>query len=325
MNANSVFGHVRTGYAIVTTQKIDDWRRFAHEGLGLHLAEDRPDLLAFRVDGYARRLVVRKGEREDFAALGLEVTSGEALEEILKRLASRGVAVSSHSGREAALRGVEKYWSFVGPKQQIIELFQTAETSDEPLKLGVSSFLTGDAGLCHIAITSKDPDRMEAFWQEIFDARLSDRIEEKISGVNLLITFLRMNERHHSIAVARTKGLRIDPMNTRIQHMCLQVGEMEDVSRAYERCRRLGYKIAMSIGQHTNDREISFYVVSPSGFEFEIGWNPVAVDEEAWDDSIVHEGISIWGHKPQDQTLVDKLAQFRNGLVSFFRPEYRAY
>ncbi|WP_234186737.1 VOC family protein [Shinella sp. NM-101] len=325
MTTETVFGHVRTGYAVVTTRDMDNWKRFGAEAIGLHMDVHSPELVTFRVDDWARRVIVRKGETEDYAALGLEVTSRAALDEILQRLRGRGVAITEQAGGEAAIRGVPQFWSFSGPKRQQIELFETAETTPAPLKMKFAGFLTGEAGLCHVAITSKAPDEMLAFWQEIFDARLSDRIEEKISGINLLITFLRMNERHHSIAVARTKGLKLDPIPSRIQHMAFQVSELEDLSRAYERCRKMGYKIAMSVGQHTNDREISFYVYTPSGFEFEIGWNPLIVDEESWDPNAVHQGISVWGHKPVDHTWADDLRQFRTGVASFFRHEYRPF
>ena len=43
----------------------------------------------------------------------------------------------------------------------------------------------------------------------------------------------------------------------------------------------MGFAIANAIGQHPNDRELSFYVASPSGFEVELGWNPIVVTEEA--------------------------------------------
>lgn len=325
MIGDAVFGHVRTGYAVVTTQKIDEWKRFGAEAIGLHLDTHSPDLISFRVDDRARRLIVQKGSAEDYAVLGLEITSRAALDEILRRLEARGVVVTETVGPDAAMRGVPQFWSFTGPKRQCIELFETTETTAAPLQMKTSGFLTGEAGLCHIAITSKAPDEMINFWREIFDARMSDRIEQKISGIDLLITFLRMNERHHSIAVARTKGMKLDPIGTRIQHMAFQVAELEDVSRAYERCRKLGYKIAMSVGQHTNDREISFYTVSPSGFEIEIGWNPLVIDEADWDPETVHQGISVWGHKPVDHTFVDTLNQFRNGLASVFRHEYRPF
>jgi hypothetical protein len=44
---------------------------------------------------------------------------------------------------------------------------------------------------------------------------------------------------------------------------------------AYQRVRELGFSMAWSIGQHTNDKELSFYCVTPSGFELEVGWNPI--------------------------------------------------
>ena len=53
------------------------------------------------------------------------------------------------------------------------------------------------------------------------------------------------------------------------------------MTEAYRRLRELGFAIANGIGQHPNDRELSFYVASPSGFEIELGWNPIVVTDEA--------------------------------------------
>ncbi len=114
---------------------------------------------------------------------------------------------------------------------------------------------------------------MIAFWREIFDAKISDYIEDRISGVDLHFTFLRVNPRHHSIAVAATKGLAMDPFATKIQHLEMQAATLDDIGAAYRRCRALGFKIAMAVGQHPNDRDVSFYAVTPSGFYFELGWS----------------------------------------------------
>ena len=64
------------------------------------------------------------------------------------------------------------------------------------------------------------------------------------------------------------------------------------------------------MGQHTNDRELSLYVVTPSGFEWELGWNPIVVDESTWAPT-THHGISIWGHTPEGQTIGDILERFK--------------
>ena len=319
----SVYGAVQLGYVLVDSPKIADWKRLAADGIGMAIAADSPNLVAFRTDAHARRLIVNKSEQED-VALGWQVDGPAALETILQRLSARKISVEEVAGEEAATRGVARLWRFVGPKLQTIELFtEPALEAPEP-KLRTKGFVTGERGLGHVAITSRNPQAMISFWREIFDAKISDYIEDRISGVNLRITFLRVNSRHHSIAIAGTKGLAMDPFATKIQHLEMQVPTLDDVSQAFTRCRELGFKIAMSVGQHTNDRDVSFYAVTPSGFYFELGWSSSEDRSEKWP-VVVHDGISVWGHKPLDQTIGDQLAQMRNGISSLFHKEYMPF
>ena len=78
--------------------------------------------------------------------------------------------------------------------------------------------------------------------------------------------------------------------------------------------------MALSVGQHTNDKELSYYAMTPSGFEWEVGWNPIVVDESTWKPT-THQGISIWGHTPEGQTVIDKLDQFKTGVRSLMHRE----
>ncbi len=48
----------------------------------------------------------------------------------------------------------------------------------------------------------------------------------------------------------------------------------------------------LAVGQHTNDKELSYYAMTPSGFEWEVGWNPIAVDEKTWEPT-AYQGISV--------------------------------
>ena len=59
----------------------------------------------------------------------------------------------------------------------------------------------------HVAITSATtrPQQVRGYYDTVFDARLSDYIDETISGVKLKIRFLRVNERHHSVAIAAVR------------------------------------------------------------------------------------------------------------------------
>lgn len=323
--AADIFGAVAMGYAIIESTRLAAWRRFLKQGLGLHEVAADDDSLAFRLDDHARRLMVRRGKAEDITVSGWQVRDQAAMAVIRQRLAERNIAVETGSAEEAAFRGVASFIRLAGPKGMAIELFTDPVQADQPLRLLAGSFVTGASGLGHFAITSRKPEKMLRFWQEIFDARLSDRISQPMAGVMLDIAFLRLNERHHSIAVATTRGLRLDPIRTRVQHMNLLVGTLEDLSGAFERLRDLGFSMAHEIGQHPNDREVSFYVLSPSGFEIELGWNALRVDEAAWTPG-QYNAISVWGHKPERNSAVDRLCtnlgNLRRGLGSLLRPEY---
>jgi catechol 2,3-dioxygenase-like lactoylglutathione lyase family enzyme len=204
-----------------------------------------------------------------------------------------------------------------------VELFVQPHLAAGALSMRASGFCTGAGGMGHVAIPTRRPEAMQMFWQRVFDARVSDRIEDRLGGVPFDLTFLRLNERHHSIALAATRGLRMNPLRTQVHHVNFEAASLDDVTEGYLRCRKLGYPMANAIGQHPNDRELSFYVVSPSGFEIELGWNPIHVDEHTWQPA-VHQGISLWGHYPENMTARAKLARLARGLGSLARPEYIA-
>lgn len=318
---SSLFGRIRMGYLLVESQRLQAWERFAAEGLGLHV--DRPDngLLACRIDGHQRRLVVRQGPLEDVAAIGWQLDDEACLDELLRRLRARGIGFDLLEGAQAAQRGVECCWRITGPKGLATEFFLAPQLSSQPLRMQASGFVTGAGGMGHVAITTRRPQAMQAFWRDICDARLSDHIVERIDGVDLELSFLRLNERHHSVATAATRGLRLNPLRTQIHHVNFQAAALEDVLQGYQRCKRMGYAIANSVGQHPNDRELSFYVVSPSGFEVELGWNPIVVEEAGWQPS-TYQGMSLWGHRPENLTLGHRLGRLGQGIRSLMHEEF---
>ena len=325
MTMASLFGSVSLGYALVESRRLDDWQRFLEEGIGLHLAQADARIRAFRMDAHARRIIVRDGAREDVAALGIELRDDGVLETVLARLSAHRIATARVDGDEAELRGVKSFVRLEGPKRLSLELFVAPLTAAEPLRMLTSGFVTGVGGFGHLAITSRFPERTQRFWEEIFDARLSDRVSQRLGGVMLDVAFLRLNERHHSVAVAATRGLRLDPIRTKVQHVNLLAAQFDDVSSAYQRLRSLGFEIAHEIGQHPNDREISFYAVSPSGFEIELGCDALKVDEATWRPAH-HDAISVWGHRPENtstlHTLKVNLGNVVRGLRSLASAEY---
>jgi len=321
-----IFGSVRMAYVVIESNRLDAWRRFLKQGVGLHLESETEDLVAFRMDEHVRRLIVRKGRAEDIVAVGWQLRDSATLECVLRRLSALGIAAEDGSSEEAGQRGVVSLLRLKGPKALDIELFVDAVTTDQPLSmLNRDGFVTGASGMGHIALTSRRPEKVQGFWQEIFDARLSDRISQPMGGTILDVSFLRLNERHHSIAIAATRGLRLDPVRTKVQHMNMVVNAREDLFDAFERLRDLGFEMAHEIGQHPNDKEVSFYVVSPSGFEIELGWDALTVDEASWVANH-YNAISLWGHKPENPSalngLLTNLGNLRRGLHAALKPEH---
>lgn len=317
----NIFGSVQLGYVVIETDRFADWRRFGRDAIGMHLDDTLADVMRFRLDDNACRFLLRRGPAEDVVALGWQAGSHCTFDEIITRLTSRGVPITEGTAEEASLRGVERLVRFPGPNGLAQEVFIRPRAGDTRLNiLAGGGFVTGDAGMGHVAITTKKPHQLRGYYTTVFDARLSDYIDETISGVKLKIRFMRVNQRHHSVAIAAVNRLPLNPIRTRIQHLNIQVADLDDMTASYQRVKDLGFHMALAVGQHTNDRELSYYAMSPSGFEWEVGWNPVVIDEKTWEPT-TYKGISIWGHRPEGQTIIDKLAQFKTAAASLLHRE----
>jgi hypothetical protein len=46
----------------------------------------------------------------------------------------------------------------------------------------------------------------------------------------------------------------------------IQAADLGDLTGSYQRVKELGFGMALGFGQHTNDKELSYYAMTPSGF-----------------------------------------------------------
>ncbi len=313
-----IFGASRLGYVVIESQRLTDWHRFGADAIGLHVDELTRDALRFRLDDRECRLLIRRGPAEDVTVVGWEIDDHQTFDAVLGRVRAAGLPVIEGRSDEAALRGVERLWRFPGPKGVATEVFTRAHTTNSPLRMQNTAFVTGRSGMGHLAITTTRPEQLHTYWNNLLDLRLSDRITERIGPAKLQIRFLRSGERHHSIALANVAGLRIDPIRTAVQHLNLEVARLDDLLASFHRVTDLGFAMAWSVGQHTNDRELSYYCVTPSGFELEVGWNPVVITPEleaTWEPSH-YQGISLWGHTVVGENVATVMSKFQAAVHS---------
>jgi catechol 2,3-dioxygenase-like lactoylglutathione lyase family enzyme len=122
----------------------------------------------------------------------------------------------------------------------------------------------------------------------------SDWVETEIAaGIELEIHFYHCNERHHSLAVARAPF----ELPAKMHHVMFEVNDRDDVGRAFDRAWSADLGIASGLGHHPNDGMFSFYVVSPAGFQVEVGYGGRRIGPD-WNDNRRYDRISDWGHQP---------------------------
>ncbi len=283
------------GYVGLSVSDIDAWRAFAVHVLGLQACPRADGSIDLRMDSYAHRIRLIPDGGDDIAHAGWEVRDAEALADLGERLRAAGSPAARATPEEAADRHVRELLRFSDPEGLACEAFYgPLQRTDQPFvsPLGVS-FNTGRQGLGHIVLTARDAPAREAWWREVLGFRVSDYIDtEVVKGRPLRLVFMRCNERHHSLALAQLTLAKA------LQHLMIEVCSLDDVGRALYRCQDAGIHVSQTLGRHSNDEMLSFYPMSPSGFDIEYGWGGLTVDDEHWH-VLTHHRNSAWGHRFQ--------------------------
>jgi 2,3-dihydroxybiphenyl 1,2-dioxygenase len=281
------------GYLGLEVSNLGAWRRFVSEALGLEMGAPRPDgALPLRMDGHAHRFLLIEGPRDDVAFLGWEVPDAGALQAVRQRLGTARVEVREGSAAEKSARGVADLIVFEDPNGIRSEVYHGPLMGQGEFRSTkfASGFLTGAMGMGHILVYAQDGARSERFYRDVLGFSLTDYVDFERDGRAFHAVFLHVNPRHHSIAFAEAR------MPKHLNHFMLEVNDLDDVGSALYRCQDLGVPLARTLGRHPNDRMVSFYGVTPSGFNFEIGWGGRKIDDRDWEVR-TYRAASEWGHR----------------------------
>lgn len=279
------------GYLGIEVADLAAWRRFAEGQLGLQWAEREDGTVDLRIDSYAARIRLHQGPRDDLTYAGWEVADAAALERLAQKLAGTGIEVTRPSD-EAPDRRVYDLIRFADPEGGVHEAYYgPLQRTDQPFvsPLGFT-FKTGAQGLGHLVLSCRDKPAMMAFFEGVLGFRLSDHIRtEVVPARPMEISFLRCNGRHHSLALAPV------PIPKKIVHLMVEANSIDDVGRALSNCLAAGTHLTFTLGRHSNDNMLSFYPVTPSGFDIEFGWGGLEVEDDSWH-VLTHDRNSAWGH-----------------------------
>ena len=282
------------GYIGFEVSDLKAWDGYLTGFLGLMPGQGNGTSARYRMDDRAFRIHLDKGTADDISFIGLEVETPEGLQALRERLEKAGVPCSPASGNLKKARGVRDLLVLIDPAGLQVEIYVGATAlTNMPFHspAGVSGFMTGGQGAGHVVLASEKIDEIRDFYTRLLGFRLSDTIGMAISpDFTLVLEFYHCNPRHHTLALAPM------PAPKRLHHFMVEMATLDDVGFAMDRIGECGVKQTMTLGKHSNDRMVSFYAATPSGFEVEVGTAGIEVHDEVWRVTH-HEVTSMWGHK----------------------------
>lgn len=284
------------GYVTVQATDMVRWRQFAFDVLGFAQGSGPDtDALYLRMDERAARIIVRPGDVDKIVTVGWEVRDQAALEEVKRALDAAGTEYEELSQTEADARRVEEVIGFRDPAGTALEVFHGAVLDHSPVVTPFGArFVTGDQGLGHVVLPAMDVNGMFDFYTRVlgFRSRGAFRVPAPPEFGPIRVRFLGINERHHSLAICPAATVR-DPG---LVHMMVEVDSLDAVGQALDRVAKDGFQLSSTLGRHTNDKMVSFYVRAPGDWDIEFGTEGMRVDESYYTAEEI-TADSYWGHQ----------------------------
>ena len=285
------------GYIGIEASDLAAWERFAVDLLGLQPGVKDEAGLTLRMDDKTHRMIIVPGPADDLAFSGYACASETDLDALTARLREAGHGVEEGDEALAAARAVERIAVTADPAGNRIELYVGLRDAGTPFHSDVlhSRFQTGTGGAGHTFLMEKAPRQDLLDFYALLGFKVSDYCREEVApGVMADAVFLHCNGRHHTV------GLADMPVEKKMHHFLIEVGDINDVGEGYDRCLDAGTPMEMTLGMHPNDQMFSFYVRTPSGFAIEYGWGGLIIDEGSWTVR-EYDQLDSWGHRAPAQ------------------------
>ncbi|WP_430335067.1 VOC family protein [Rhodococcus sp. ACT016] len=274
------------GYLRLNVESVEQWKPFVGDFMGMMPVEGPlPGALHYRMDEYPPRLVVTESATPGLEAVGFEVLDRSDLRGLVTRIEAAGFETRTGTAAECALRQVTGFAAFDDPSGNRVELFYGPVLSHRPVELPhVSGFVTADQGMGHVILNAVDTEAAYEFYVGVLG--FTERNSLELPGGTSY--FLGCNARQHTLGLNPAEG-------PALLHFMVETAEIDDVGKALDRAHDLGIPMMQSLGKHTNDRMLSFYIYSPEGHATEIGWGGEQIEGAAPTYRIT-EG-AVWGHR----------------------------
>nr|AAL07263.1 1,2-dihydroxyhaphthalene dioxygenase [Pseudomonas fluorescens] len=288
---------IELGYMGISVKDPDAWKSFAMNMLGLQvLDEGEKDRFYLRMDYWHHRMLVHHGGEDDLEYLGWRVAGKPEFEALGQKLIDAGYKIRVCDKVEAQERMVLGLMKTEDPGGNPTEIFWGPRIDmsnpfhpNRPLH---GKFVTGDQGLGHCIVRQTDVAAAHKFYSLLgFRGDVEYRIPLP-NGMTAELSFMHCKPRDHSIAFGAM------PAAKRLNHLMLEYTHMEDLGYTHQQFVKNEIDIALQLGIHANDKALTFYGATPSGWLIEPGWRgATAIDEaEYYVGDIFGHGVEAPGY-----------------------------
>ena len=273
------------GYLRIESTDVPAWREYGLKVLGMVEGSGPTEgALYLRMDEFPARLVIVPGEHDRLIQSGWETANAAALQEIRTALDVEGTPYKEATATELADRRVDEMIVFQDPSGNTLEVFHGAALEHRRVVSPYGhKFVTEEQGLGHVVLTTKDDAESLHFYRDVLDFKLRDsmRLPPQLVGRDagdppVWLRFFGVNPRHHSLAFMPGET------PSGIVHLMMEVENSDDVGLALDRALRRKVPMSATLGRHVNDKMLSFYMKTPSGFDVEFGCEGLEVDDRSW-------------------------------------------
>ena len=280
------------GYIGCEVTDFNAWDSLLDTVYGLEKrADSGKSVRHYRMDDNHHRLALHKSDNNKLKYIGWEVEFQGDLDNLAAELSNKGIEVTPGSADLREQRAVMDLFLVSGPDDIRLEIFFGPVQDFKPFtpKRGMEGYNTGDLGMGHIVLATADRPASVKWYEDNLGFRLSDHI----FWDDIQATFLHCNPRHHSVAFMNPVG----PMKPGdLGHFMFESLSLNDVGRAYDIVHERKVPLALTLGRHTNDHMMSFYIYSPSGWWIEYGHGARLIDDADWEPKF-YNSPKIWGHE----------------------------
>lgn len=275
-------------HVAIAVENFDESREFYEKTWGLTCAETDSGVAFFSAEGSPEYYVLRlrKGEKR-LDLLSFSAACPQDVDTLATQLGRGGVQIDREPGSLDTPGGGYGF-RFFDVDGRLIEVSSDVARR-KYRKLEPREWVPDK--LSHVVVNSRDVNRTKAFYETFLGFTLSDWIGD-------VMCFLRTNEFHHAIAIARGP-------HTSLNHVAFAMRGIDEYMRATGRLLQKGGDLLCGPGRHVPGDNAFSYFMDPTRNVIEYTSDLELIDEETWTPRVLKrvESRDQWGTSGSPERL----------------------